>query len=67
MDVDIPNVKYKKKNFFIITKIVNEQSSESSGDKDEDKIIIEKFKGTKEIQMNFIMIANILMKEKTIN
>ena len=66
MDVDIPNDKMQKNKIFSITKIVEEQSSELSGDESQDKIIVVNLKGTKVIQMNLIIIASILTKEKII-
>ena len=61
-----PTKKCKKEKLFSITKIVEEQSSESPGDESQDKIKVENSKETKVIQINIIIIANILIKEKII-
>ena len=44
MDVDIPNDKIQKRRTFSITNIIEGQSSESSGDESQDKIIVKKIK-----------------------
>ena len=44
MDADIPNDKIQKRRIFSITNIIEGQSSESSGDESQDKIIVKKIK-----------------------